>query len=512
MDRFLDNKKVLLHALENRLAKAEGTDEESVDAPKLTRKIYTNPKEIKEYADYYDISEQAVLVRHNQWNIGQWQNIFQKMGFDVKNNYELNILQDFAQGKKSDKKLVNKLLNKYNLPKDSTKEIINNFVKEVRPDDKDRGFYENYNIGELFPRDDKVRDDKAEGGLLGDLDKDGELSDYEKARQDAIDESMREQRKSGGLLNNDMMRMGYANGNMVGPEEREADVMTAEEAFNNLPEALKGDFKIDNEDSKFLINKRGDLVNLKSFLNNLDDEYQKLKQEKINNKNLNMVNALSDLMPDIYGVNKPVQRKKLSEADVAKLEELENYFNPREQKAEGGEIVSDDIMEENFVDYIVKETLSEEEQQMFNEQLEANPALSDLIDEVVVRASEFTGAGPVDGPGTGTSDDIPARLSDGEFVFTAKAVKQIGEDELMKMMKNAEAAYDERNAMQEGGIASIEEEDNPFEPDEVKVTYDVKKSTDVVSGVNPLQAAQEEEEMLKRTSNLSLLGSPKVRS
>lgn len=34
--------------------------------------------------------------------------------------------------------------------------------------------------------------------------------------------------------------------------------------------------------------------------------------------------------------------------------------------------------------------------------------------------------GPIDGPGTGTSDSIPAMLSDGEFVFTAKAVRAMG--------------------------------------------------------------------------------------
>jgi hypothetical protein len=34
--------------------------------------------------------------------------------------------------------------------------------------------------------------------------------------------------------------------------------------------------------------------------------------------------------------------------------------------------------------------------------------------------------GPISGPGTGTSDDIPAMLSDGEFVFTAKAVRNMG--------------------------------------------------------------------------------------
>jgi len=39
---------------------------------------------------------------------------------------------------------------------------------------------------------------------------------------------------------------------------------------------------------------------------------------------------------------------------------------------------------------------------------------------------DMTGGGASVGPGTGTSDDIPAMLSDGEFVVTAKAVKNLG--------------------------------------------------------------------------------------
>jgi hypothetical protein len=34
--------------------------------------------------------------------------------------------------------------------------------------------------------------------------------------------------------------------------------------------------------------------------------------------------------------------------------------------------------------------------------------------------------GEVEGPGTGTSDSVPAMLSDGEFVLTAKAVRGAG--------------------------------------------------------------------------------------
>ncbi len=34
--------------------------------------------------------------------------------------------------------------------------------------------------------------------------------------------------------------------------------------------------------------------------------------------------------------------------------------------------------------------------------------------------------GQIEGPGTETSDDIPAMLSDGEFVMTARAVRGMG--------------------------------------------------------------------------------------
>jgi hypothetical protein len=81
-----------------------------------------------------------------------------------------------------------------------------------------------------------------------------------------------------------------------------------------------------------------------------------------------------------------------------------------------------------------------------------------LFDKVIDVAQEFAGSGPVEGPGSGVSDSIPARLSDGEFVFTTKAVKEIGEDTLMSMMKEAEAAADKRQELNIGGQPMIEEE------------------------------------------------------
>ena len=93
-----------------------------------------------------------------------------------------------------------------------------------------------------------------------------------------------------------------------------------------------------------------------------------------------------------------------------------------------------------------------------------------LFDKVIEVASEFAGSGPVEGPGTGVSDSIPARLSDGEFVFTAKAVEEIGADNLMAMMKDAEARADERQPLQGGG-----QPDELYQPMSTPMTEQVIK-------------------------------------
>ena len=121
----------------------------------------------------------------------------------------------------------------------------------------------------------------------------------------------------------------------------------------------------------------------------------------------------------------------------------------RANKAEGG-MLSDNDMEENYTRFIMDEALSEEEEDMLVTKLEQDKELQMLFDKVIDVAQEFAGNGPVEGPGTGVSDDIPARLSDGEFVFTAKAVEEIGEDSLMSMMKEAEAKADERQGFAAG--------------------------------------------------------------
>ena len=126
---------------------------------------------------------------------------------------------------------------------------------------------------------------------------------------------------------------------------------------------------------------------------------------------------------------------------------------------------SDDTMEDNYTKFIMEEALNEEEEDMLTSKLEQDEELSMLFDKIIDVAQEFAGSGPVEGPGSGVSDSIPASLSAGEFVFTAKATKEIGEDTLMSMMKDAEANADERQGFAIGGMNRLEDEITDEESD-----------------------------------------------
>ena len=172
-------------------------------------------------------------------------------------------------------------------------------------------------------------------------------------------------------------------------------------------------------------------------------------------------------------------------------------------------MLPDEEMEEDYVDYVVEETLSNEDRNYLIDALEKDDRLSEIFDQVVESATEFTGSGTVEGPGTGKSDSIPARLSDGEFVFTAKATSEIGADELMRMMKDAEAQADERLQAQEGGL--IEEEETvtmPVEKQPVEQDIRVTKET-----VGSQAAMQEQSDLVDEELKKSMLSTrPYVRS
>ena len=123
---------------------------------------------------------------------------------------------------------------------------------------------------------------------------------------------------------------------------------------------------------------------------------------------------------------------------------VDTYDNipPEEMDEAMDSQLPDDEMEDAYFSYVIDESLDDDEQEYLAGALQSDPKLSDIMDKVITAASEFSGAGEVDGPGTGVSDSIPARLSDGEFVITKKATDQIGADNLQLMMDDAERAYD----------------------------------------------------------------------
>ena len=200
----------------------------------------------------------------------------------------------------------------------------------------------------------------------------------------------------------------------------------------------------------------------------------------------------------------------------------EDFAKLREQKQEGGDVdnqmsmlmqpqeqpeqpeqtmLPDEEMEDNYIDFILDEALSEEEEDMLMSKLEQDEQLSMLFDKVIEVASEFAGSGPVEGPGSGVSDSIPARLSDGEFVFTAKATKQIGADELMRMMKDAEAEADSRQEMRHGG--DVEEEMVTLEPDQEPAMQEIRVVKETVD--SPNRMIEDEDEISKSIKSSMML-------
>ena len=168
-------------------------------------------------------------------------------------------------------------------------------------------------------------------------------------------------------------------------------------------------------------------------------------------------------------IKKDRERRRIAEENKRRSEQEPEMFPPRSAMQEGGSLMvpdegmpvdtypnippeemeeamasqlPDEQMEDNYIDFIMDKSISEEDQDYLAEKLEQDSRLSDILDSIIVTASEFSGSGEVEGPGSGVSDSIPARLSDGEFVFTRKATDQIGADNLQRMMDDAERAFD----------------------------------------------------------------------
>ena len=168
-------------------------------------------------------------------------------------------------------------------------------------------------------------------------------------------------------------------------------------------------------------------------------------------------NQIAEETPLALSIGGSVEKERkdyqaYAEGDIVEDESLlapmgmeeENAIAETDMEMEAEDEMEDDMDYDSILD---TSALSEEEETVLDEAIEMHPELEAILPKLV--ATEFTEDELVEGPGDGTSDSIPALLSDGEFVFTAKAVKNIGVDKLRKMMKAAEQSYDAGQVRQE---------------------------------------------------------------
>ena len=212
-------------------------------------------------------------------------------------------------------------------------------------------------------------------------------------------------------------------------------------------------------------------------------------------------NAIKERRREIAEEQDPLLSKRQIKQDGGEMNEQMSMLMEEEQPMlmeEEQPMLPDEEMEEDYVEFVMDSALDEKDKEYLESALAADGKLSEIFDTVVERASEFSGSGPIEGPGSGMSDSIPARLSDGEFVFTAKATEEIGADNLQLMMEDAEAEADER--LQAYGGGSIEE------PQVAKVV-ETSTSTRVLkptSSTTPM-LGQREEDVLQDALTTNML-------
>ncbi len=295
----------------------------------------------------------------------------------------------------------------------------------------------------------------------------------------------RENKNMGGILQDDNSRIGYAEG----PSEEEVEQLETRKHLKNVlgDKTANTLLTADRDSPEFKQAFDKAVVEEGMGPDGLEFELNKLRGEtpaipKDDNRIIRAEGG-SLLQDDMAMLEEDIPMEEThmmpdgTEMPGATHEESEMMMESVEP-----EMDPDSEMEKEFLDFIIDEALSEEEEDMLMSKLEQDDQLSILFDKVIDVAQEFAGSGPVEGPGSGVSDSIPARLSDGEFVFTAAAVEEIGADNLMAMMKDAEMKAEERQGLAEGGELEERVELPVKEQKEPQVRI-VKKTVDSSRGV-----------------------------
>ena len=299
--------------------------------------------------------------------------------------------------------------------------------------------------------------------------------------QKTLNKKRNKKNKGGSMLQDDNDRIGYATGEDV--------VDPVQETINNLME-----LGVDEKGIIILQTAKMDSPEFRNIVNTIEKE--KGVEPGV------LIESITSI--------RPKEEPKVQKAEGGSIDDqmMMVMTPPMESEMESEmPMESDEDMEDGYTRFIMEEALTEEEEDMLMSKLEQDEELAMIFDKVIDVAQEFAGAGPVEGPGSGVSDSIPARLSDGEFVFTAKAVEEIGADNLMAMMKDAEMKADERQGLAEGGQPEEEEivvmpVEEPASQQDIRVTKTTVGSEASQQEVNDLVDEEVKKSMLRGSRNL----------
>ena len=159
-----------------------------------------------------------------------------------------------------------------------------------------------------------------------------------------------------------------------------------------------------------------------------------------------------------------VQNPEVKQGSITNaIDKIKNFFQQRKEsqpKVEDGgseyNRIFDFLWKQGYsqpqIDAIIRGEINQED--IAPERMQLDENMNSFVPDETFKGAgggiasirDFTAGGGVNGPGTETSDSIPAMLSDGEFVMTADAVKgfgggnrEQGAQKLYSMMRNAES-------------------------------------------------------------------------
>jgi len=365
-------------------------------------------------------------------------------------NQLVNSFKFQGGNKKMDKQFIMESLNEVaDTPIVESKQSIAEFITDLhrtQMDEESKPLLANDDFEKLTAFVEDSREAKSEGGEMGDSDVDKLImftKQYEKEIAKAKTDKSRE------TINRRFQEIEDSfdgetrfQAAIKLDKESGAKLLTDEEMregkfFGGLMKAAKG--IIDNQSSssgnglfsRILEREKGSLTNASSIT--------ALEGPDPIEPDNNRINPVKE-------VEAPGTDTKIGYAEGGSMldKPVDTYDNiPEGEKAavEASQL-PDDEMEDKYAEYVMEESLEADDQEYLLKALEGDEKLGAIFDKIMDTAGEFAGEGAVKGPGTGTSDSIPARLSDGEFVFTRKATDQIGTEKLQTMMDDAERAYD----------------------------------------------------------------------